>query len=146
MNALLEAVAEGWSWKLGRPVAIVATNRFGNAIVQNEQGQFFRIMPEEWACELLASSVEGLEQRRKSDDFIRDWEMTALVQRARAFLGPLEEGEVYYLVIPGCLGGKYAEENIRKNSLCEVLAYSGEMARQIDDVPDGGRVTIVPTE
>lgn len=146
MNALLEAVAEGWSWKLGRPVAIIATNRFGNAIVQNEQGQFFRIMPEEWECELLASSAEELEQTRKSDDFIRDWEMTALVQRAQTFLGPLEEGEVYYLVIPGCLGGKYAEENIRKNSLRELLAYSGEMARQIDDVPDGGSVTIVPTE
>src|SRR5256885_12066323 len=93
MNALLDAVAEGWGRKPGRPVAIISTNRFGNAIVQNEQGQFFRIMPEEWECELLASSAEELEQTRKSDDFIRDWEMTALVERAQTFLGPLEEGE-----------------------------------------------------
>src|SRR6266850_3062106 len=137
MNVLLEAIAEGWSWKLGKPVAIVATNRFGNAIVQNEEGLFFRIMPEEWQCELLACCSEELEEKRKRDDFVRDWEMLALVQRAEVALGPLADGEVYYLVVPGCLGGKYAEENMQKNSLRELLAYSGEMARQIDDVPDG---------
>ena len=128
MNAVLEAIAEGWSWKLGKPVAIVATNRFGNALVQNEKGYFF------------------LEEKRKSDDFVRDWEMLASVRRAEVALGPLAEGEVYYLVVPGCLGGKYAEENIRKNSLRELLAYSGEMARRIDDVPDRGSVIIAPTE
>jgi hypothetical protein len=146
MNTLLEAITEGWSWKLGKPVAIIATNGFGNAIVQNDKGQFFRIMPEEWDCQLLASSAEELHEKRTSDDFIRDWEMTALVQRARVSLGRLEEGEVYYLVVPGCLGGKYAEENIRKNSLRELLAYSGEMARQIDQLPDGGRVVLKPTQ
>jgi|SRR5882724_2152573 len=146
MTDLLKAVSEGWSWKLGKPVEIVATNRFGNAIVKNEEGRYFRIVPEEWECELLASSSMELEEKRKSHDFVRDWEMVALVQRAEVALGPLAEGEVYYLVVPGCLGGKYAEENMRKNSLRELLAYSGEMARQIDDVPDGGSVIIAPTE
>ena len=148
MNALLEAIAEGWSWKLGEPVAIIATNRFGNAIVRNKAGHFFRIMPEEWQCELLAQSLIELEEKRSTEDFILDWEMTALVERAESALGPLAEGEVYYLVLPGLLGGTYAEENIRKIALRELLAFSGEMARQIDDVPDGGSVilTVKPAE
>ncbi len=62
MSALLEAVAQGWGWKLGEPVAIIATNRFGNAIVQNKGGHFFRIMPEEWQCELLACSGDMARQ------------------------------------------------------------------------------------
>ena len=53
---------------------------------------------------------------------------------------------MYYLVVPGCLGGEYAEENIRKITMRELLAYSGDMARQIDDVPDGGSVEIKVTE
>jgi len=48
--------------------------------------------------------------------------------------------------LAAALGGKYAEENIRKISLRELLAYSGDMARQIADVPDGGRVIITPSE
>jgi len=142
MNELLQAVVRGWTWKIGNPVEIIATNRFGNAIIRNEAGKYFRIMPEEWQCELLASSLAELEEKRRDPDFIRDWEMSPLVVRAQAAHGPLAEGQVYYLVIPGILGGKYAEDNIRKISLVELLAYSGDMAHQIDDVPDGAHVKI----
>ncbi len=146
MDALLKAIADGWSWKLGTPVALVATNQFGNAIVKNADGHLFRIMPEEWQCEMLARSAEELEAKRTTTDFRRDWEMIVLVEKAEVAHGLLAEGQVYYLVVPGILGGKYAVENIRKISLRELLAYSGDMAQQIDDVPDGGSVIIAPTE
>ena len=146
MGDLLQAIAEGWSWKLGNPVEIVATNGFGNVIVRNEAGQYFRIMPEEWQCKLLATSASDLKQRREDPDFVLDWEMLPLVARAEAAHGPLKDGQVYYLVVPGVLGGKYAEENIRKIRLVELLAYSGEMAHQIDNVPDGAQAKIVLKE
>jgi hypothetical protein len=95
---------------------------------------------------LIAKSAIELATLRKNEDFILDWDMTVLVERAEAFLGALEEGEVYYLVVPGILGGKYSEENIRKLSFTNLLAYSGDMAQQIDDVADGESVIIKPTE
>jgi len=146
MSDLLQAIAQGWSRKLGNPVEVVATNSFGNAIVRNELGQYFRVMPEEWKCELVATSASDLERKREQPNFIRDWEMLPLVVRAEAAHGPLKDGEVYYLVVPGVLGGKYAEDNIRKISLVELLAYSGDMAHQIDNVPDGAQVKIVLKE
>lgn len=143
MSDLLQAISQGWSWKLGKPVEIIATNRFGNAIIRNEAGQYFRIIPEEWQCELLAGSAADLAEKRKQPDFVRDWEMLPLVARAEAAHGALTEGQVYYLVVPGVLGGKYSEDNIRKISLTELMAYSGDMAHQINDVPDGAEVKIV---
>ncbi len=143
MNPLIAAIAEGWSWKLGKPVAVVATNRFGNAIVENEDGHYFRIIPEEWQCELVARSPTELEEERKKEEFVRDWEMRAIAVRAEASQGPLAEGQVYCLVIPGLLGGKYAEDNIRKISLRELLSYSGDMAHQMEGLPDGAQVKIV---
>lgn len=146
MDPLLNAVAEGWSWKLGKPVEILATNLFGNAIVRNDAGQFFRIMPEEWQCELIAASACELEEKRKSPGFVHDWTMTRVVEIAEHAHGPLADGQVYYLVTPGVLGGKYDAENIRKISLRELLAFSGDMAQQIDDVPDGQQIQIVVKE
>jgi hypothetical protein len=146
MTTLLDAISEGWAWKIGLPVAVVATNSFGNAIVLNADGHYFRIMPEEWSCELLATSAAALDAERKKDEFVRDWTMAPLVARAEIALGPLAEGQSYFLVKPGVLGGKYSEENIRKITLRELLAYCGSMARQIADVPDGESVTIVPKE
>jgi len=146
MNPLLSAIADGWGWKLGKPVAVVATNPFGNAIVKNDDGKFFRIIPEDLQCELLANSVAELEEKRKERDFIHDWEMTAMVVRAEAALGPLSEGEVYYLVVASVLGGKYSEENIRKISLLELFGFSGDVAEQVEGVPPGSRVIFVPME
>lgn len=146
MNPLLEAIAEGWSWKLGQPVELLATNSFGNAIVKNADGRFFRIMPEEWSCELIASSDAELEEKKKDESFAHDWAMSRVVALAEAAHGPLDEGQAFFLVTPGILDGKYAAENIRKISLRELLAYSGDMAQQIDGIPDGEQVRIVVKE
>ena len=146
MTTLLQAISEGWSWKLGVPVEVIATNRFGNAIVRNSDGEFYRLMPEEWQCELLARTPAELEEKRKKEDFVRDWEMTPLVERAVAAHGPLAAGECFFLVKPGLLGGKYEVQNIRKIPLPELLSYSGSMAEQIQDVPDGGQVVLTPIE
>ncbi|SRR5258708_10510753 len=109
MSDLLQAISAGWGWKIGRPVELVATNQFGNVIVKSEQAFFFRIIPEEWPCELISTSLVELEEKRKTEEFMQDWEMSALVCRAQAAHGPLAEGQVYCLVIPGILGAKYAE-------------------------------------
>lgn len=146
MDPLLHAVAKGWGWKIGKPVEILATNLFGNAIVKNDAGRFFRIMPEEWQCELLATSVSELEEKRRSSEFLHDWMMTRVVEMAERAHGPLADGQVYYWVRPGILGGKYDAENTRKISLRELLAYSGDMAQQIADVPDGEQIRIVVKE
>jgi len=129
---------------MGEPVEVLATNDFGNVIVRNQEGVFYRIVPEEWQCERVARSPAELENTRRSEEFIRDWEMTVLVDRARAAHGPLLVGECFCLVIPGILGGKYSEENIRKTSVTELLSYTGKMAEQIEDIPDGESVIIAP--
>ena len=146
MEALHKAIADGWSWKLGTPVAVLATSPLGNVIVKNGDGWFFRIMPEEWQCDLLAHSEEEFAARCLEANFRRDWEMRALVEKAQAAHGSLAEGQVYHLVIPGHLGGKYEVENLQIISLCELLAHSGAIAQQVDDVPDGGEVIITPME
>jgi len=142
MNPLLEAIADGWSWKLGRPVELIATNPFGNAIVRTEAGHYYRITPEEWSCELIAESAAELGIKRAEPDFMRDWAMARLCALAQATQGPLGEGQVYCLVQSGVVGGKYEADNIRKVSLRESLSYSGSMAKQIDELPDGTQIRI----
>jgi hypothetical protein len=143
MSTLLESVAKGWSWRIGNPVAIVATNRFGNAIVKTEDGLYHRIMPEDWACRAFAASDAELKVNMLDEAFRLDWEMENIVAKAEASLGPLASGRVYYLVTPSILGGSYFGTNIRTITLIELLSYSGEMARQMEGVPDGSKVKIV---
>lgn len=91
--SVLNAVARGWGWKIGTPVALIARNAFGNVIVQTECGKIFRIIPEDLGCVQIADSVEELKRTMSTAEFQLDWEMQLLVEKSRASLGDLREGE-----------------------------------------------------
>jgi len=68
--------------------------------------------------------------------------MQALVEKAQEHLGPLTEGRKYCLVTPGVLGGEYAISNIKTVPLIELIRFSGDLANQIKDLPDGAQVQL----
>ena len=68
--------------------------------------------------------------------------MSKLVQQAREHLGPLAPGFKYCLRIPGTLGGEYGGDNLATISLAGLVSASGDMARQIEGLPDGAQVTL----
>jgi len=66
--------------------------------------------------------------------------MEKLVSMAKDKLGMFEEGRCYCFKVPPALGGTYDANNIAAISLKELIAFSGDIAEQIKDVPDGGKV------
>ena len=79
----------------------------------------------------------------KNPDFILDWEMAALVIMAEDKFGANNKYRCFYFVISPVFGGGYDIENIQNISIIELIAYSGDMAEQIKDLPEGGQVKIV---
>ena len=68
--------------------------------------------------------------------------MSELVQQARERLGPLRPGFKYCLKIPGTLGGEYGGDNLATISLGSLVLVSGEIAQQIEGLPDGAQVKL----
>jgi hypothetical protein len=66
--------------------------------------------------------------------------MTALVEAARSKLGPLRPGYKYGLKTPAPPGGRYEVDNFAQLPLRELVSFSGDVARQIDGLPDGAKV------
>jgi hypothetical protein len=56
-----------------------------------------------------------------------------------AKVGTIDHDRCFCLKLPAVLGGPYAEENFGTISRRELIAFSGDIARQIKDVPDGGQ-------
>ena len=103
---------------------------------------FWRICPEELSCDRIAASADEYAELLRDEEFDVDWRMEALVDTAAEKLGPLAEGRCYCLKLPAVLGGAYDAANLGTNSLFELISFSGDMAEQIKDVPDGEAVTI----
>ena len=140
--SLIQEIKNAWSWVGIDPVSIVGENDFGNLMIEDSKGQYWRLCPEDAYCEVVASSREELDTLSRDQDFLQDWYMKNLVDQAREKLGDLEEGYKYHLVISGVLGGAYDISNIAKAPLVELIGLSGDIALQIKDLPDGTKVEL----
>ncbi len=143
---IVELIARAWGWTGIQPVKVVAENDFGNLMVRDPHGQYWRICPEDLYCKIIAADRSALDTLIEDEEFQQDWSMPALVEEAQAKVGPLEEGRKYCLKIPGLLGGEYGGDNLASISLIELIQASGDIAFQIQDLPDGAQVRFRITE
>jgi len=139
---LISSIARGWSWKGLEPTLVVGENDFGNLLVEDVQGRYWRVCPEDLTCAVVANDRSELDALSRQQDFLRDWYMVSLVETARGLLGPLRPGYKYCLKIPGPLGGEYGGRNLATISIRELIEASGDVARQIDAMPDGAKVQL----
>ena len=141
MNILDEVIAS-WGWVGIKPSEIMAVNDFANLILKDEEGKFWRLCPEDVYCEVVANSIDEYNALINDPEFIHDWNMAAMVQEATESLGELKEGYKYCLAIPGVLDGEYSGANIKTAPFIEIIRWSGDLGKQIKDLPDGAKVEI----
>ena len=137
---LLRIISEAWGWIGLKPRRVVRQNAFGNLLVEDQSGRYWRICPEELSCTVIADSSQQFKQLELDQDFRMDWEMSKLVSEAKARLGEPGEGRCFCLKIPGVLGGEYSIDNIGHISLEELIRASGDIAQKIEGLPDGTQV------
>ena len=139
---LIAKISESWGWVSISPLRIVAENEFGNLIIEDIEGRFWRLCPEELSCLVIADSEDELSEVRSDPDFVAEWEMRTLVEEARKSLGDLSDGRKFCLKIPGIFGGAYEIENIAIVPFEELISISGDLAFQCKDIPDGTKVIL----
>jgi len=140
--SIVEEIKQSWGWVGIEPEVVVGENDFGNLMIKDIEGKYWRLCPEDVYCEVIAQNREELDKLSSDQEFLEDWYMQALVEKAQEHLGPLTEGRKYCLVTPGVLGGEYAISNIKTVPLIELIRFSGDLANQIKDLPDGAQVQL----
>jgi hypothetical protein len=140
---MISEIKSAWSWLGVEPAEILATNAFGNVLFKDADSRFWRLCPEELACTVVAETRSELDQLLGDPNFQVDWEMTRLVTEAHRSLGTPTEGRCYCLKVAAPLGGTYTIENIATISTAELIAFSGYLASQIHDLPDGAKIRLV---
>ena len=141
-ESLLQTIREAWAWRGFEPVELVDLNAFGEAIVRTEDQAFWRISPDELSLNRIADTPAAFETLRLDPAFAEDWRMERLVEVALQFLGPTPLGRCYYFVIPPVLGGAYDAANMQFVRLTELHSLAGDLACQIDGLPDGAQIEL----
>ena len=139
---IIQVIKTSWGWTGINPIEVIGENDFGNLIVKDIDGKYWHICPEELSCEVIAKNRKELDIILKNKDFLHNWYMRNLVTKARKELGSLEKGKKYHLVYPAVLGGKYSIDNIKIVPLYEQINFSGDIGKQIKDLPDGSQIKL----
>lgn len=139
---ILKEVKEAWGWTGVEPVEVVTENDFGNLILKDANNHFWRLCPEDVYCDVIAKSIEEYNALIEDQEFVDDWFMDSMVDEAKKKLGGLSANRKYYLVTPGILGGDYDASNIKISTLAKIIRFSGELGKQVSDLPDGAEVEI----
>jgi hypothetical protein len=71
----ISQIEAAWSWTGLLPRAVIAENDFGNLIVEDVQGRYWRICPEELSCIVVSGTRAGWDELSASPEFQEDWEM-----------------------------------------------------------------------
>ena len=140
--SILNEIKNAWGWVGIDPQEIVIENEFGNLIVKDFSDRFWRLCPEDVYCEVVAESIEEYNALIKNEKFLEDWFMSAMVLEAEKTLGKLEPGYKYHMVIPGALGGEYGGSNVKVAPLLELVRFSGDLGKQIENLPDGAKIEL----
>jgi hypothetical protein len=134
--SILDTVTAAWGWVGITPEKIIAENEFGNLIIKDLEGMYWRLCPEDLYCEVVADDDADYNELVKDEEFNQDWFMEVMVQKATEKFGPLEEGFKYHMLEPGALGGKYAVFNIKPIELERIVKFSGELAQKVHRAGD----------
>lgn len=136
-EAAIDVLHTHWAWALSGSARLIAQNHFGNLLVELIDRSVWRICPEDLSASKLAESAAELSVLWADDEFKADWTVENWVDAAKSKLGQLGEGQCYGFRVWPVLGGEYSAENMVVKSLVEWLAVSGDVGRQVKDLPPG---------
>ena len=143
LPAVLEVLRTKWSWALlSEATRVLAQNRFGNVLVELSDGSIWRVCPEDVTAAKVAEAEAAIPELWADQEFQADWASDAWIEVAEPALGPLEEGQCYGFKIWPVLWGAYEVENMVVMSMLEWLAVSGDVGRQIKDLPSGTQIRL----
>ncbi len=141
---LLTEIKHAWEWTGINPVELVTENEFGNLIIKDDADNFWRLCHEDVYCKIVAESIAAYNELIKDEEFLDDWFMSSMVAEAEKKLGKLKPDFKYHLKVPGILDGEYGGKNIKIVKLIDMIRFSGELGKQIEDLPDGAKVEFKP--
>lgn len=128
----VDEINQSWGWVGFTAVEVLGENDFGNLIIRDEEGKYWRLCPQELCCEPVAGDRDEFDKLSYNQQFLNGWYMTELVSMAREKLGPLATGRKYCMKVPSALGGKYGGDNLATAPLLDLIRFSGEGARHME--------------
>jgi hypothetical protein len=132
---------EWWAYLVPQPGDVLGLSPFGDWFLAQPDGMVSRLDLLEGSFERLGVSVPEfwrlLDTDRGEDEWLQVGHVLALEERGVG----LARGECYTYRVPPRIGGAIGVDNMCPGALGGYQFFCSQLHRQLDALPDGGRVT-----
>ena len=131
-----------WRWLLGAEARLLGWASSGDLFVTDARGAVSRLDTEGGALEPVSGSADEFRRALEDPGRAEDLLLGSVVREFEARHGPLGPGDCLGFRTLPVFGGAYTSENRVRLPIAEHAAVTGDVHRQVRDLPDGARVSI----
>ena len=131
----LKNLLESWEWLIGNDKKIILISTIGDAFLEDSNGICYWLNVGEGIFEKVAENITEFETKLTNNEIVEDWFLVELVEELKKSGIKLTENNIYsYKTFP-ILGGEYLPENFEITDIEVHFEISGQIYKQVKDLP-----------
>ena len=131
----LKILLESWEWLIGNDKKIILISTIGDAFLEDSNGICYWLNVGEGIFEKVAENITEFETKLTNNEIVEDWFLVELVEELKKSGIKLTENNIYsYKTFP-ILGGEYLPENFEITDIEVHFEISGQIYKQVKDLP-----------
>lgn len=139
----LKRITESWDWLIGNDKTPILVSSIGDIFLEDRKGKCYWLNVGEGIIEKVADNKIEFKEKLNNNEIVSEWFLVELVAELKKEGLELTEKKLYgYKKLP-VLGGEYEPENFELTDIEVHFELSGQIHKQIKDLPDGTKVKIV---
>lgn len=144
--AAIATLLDAWGWLLPCDIRPLMFSAIGDMFYEDGAGTVFWLDTGRGEITRIADNTAEFRALMETEE-AEYWLLPKLIAEAVAAGKVLAPGQCYgFAILPVFAEGEYAADNLAALPAWEVYGLSGDIHRQIRDMPDGGKVRIRVTE
>ena len=136
-------LTESWEWLIGNDKTPILMSSIGDLFFVDHDGICYWLDVGRGALVKVSDSLDEFKLKLKNKSQVDEWFLIELVKKLKENGLELKENYLYgYKTLPA-LGGKYDPDNFELTDIEVHFELSGQIHKQIKDLPDGTQINIV---
>ena len=136
----LKKSIESWDWLIGNDKTPILVSSIGDIFLEDRNEKCYWLNVGEGIIEKVAEDKTEFKEKLTDSEIVSEWFLVELVAELKKGGMELTENMLYgYKKLP-VLGGEYEPENFELTDIEVHFELSGQIHKQIKDLPDGAKI------
>ncbi|MBI3220032.1 MAG: DUF1851 domain-containing protein [Bacteroidetes bacterium] len=141
-EVVADKLTVSWTWLIGTNKKPILVSAIGDMFLQANSKEIYWLDVGGGEMRLIANGIQDFEEKLKNIEQVNEWFMIDLAMNLRLSDKKLKDGQLYsYKKLP-IIGGDYTADNFVPLDIVEHFCCTGDLHKQIKDLPDGTMVEI----